>query len=67
MQFIIFLYVTLLAFRETYSILYNIFSVSYRHLSFVQGVQNKLINVDESIYIPITRAEYAVLTSAFNV
>ncbi|XP_048319293.2 single-stranded DNA-binding protein WHY1, chloroplastic isoform X2 [Ziziphus jujuba] len=30
------------------------------------GVQNKLINVDESIYIPITRAEYAVLTSAFN-
>ncbi|KAM1521175.1 hypothetical protein ACFX14_011595 [Malus domestica] len=30
------------------------------------GVQNKLINLDESIYIPITRAEFAVLKSAFN-
>lgn len=31
------------------------------------GVQNKLLNVDENIYIPVTRAEFAVLTSAFNV
>ncbi|KAB1208011.1 Single-stranded DNA-binding protein WHY1, chloroplastic [Morella rubra] len=31
-----------------------------------EGVQNKLLNVDESIYIPITRAEYTVLISAFN-
>ncbi|OMO82415.1 ssDNA-binding transcriptional regulator [Corchorus olitorius] len=30
------------------------------------GVQNKLINMDESIYIPVTRAEFAVLNSAFN-
>ncbi|KAL3501337.1 hypothetical protein ACH5RR_035786 [Cinchona calisaya] len=30
------------------------------------SVQNKLINVDDSIYIPITKAEFAVLTSAFN-
>ncbi|GKV22430.1 hypothetical protein SLEP1_g32305 [Rubroshorea leprosula] len=30
------------------------------------SVQNKLINVDESIYIPITRAEFTVLNSAFN-
>ncbi|KAL6969549.1 Single-stranded DNA-binding protein why1, chloroplastic [Sarracenia purpurea var. burkii] len=30
------------------------------------SVQNKLVNVDESIYIPITKAEYTVLTSAFS-
>ncbi|KAL1202573.1 Single-stranded DNA-binding protein WHY1 [Cardamine amara subsp. amara] len=30
------------------------------------SVQNKLLNVDENIYIPITRAEFAVLISAFN-
>ncbi|KAF5726804.1 hypothetical protein HS088_TW22G00486 [Tripterygium wilfordii] len=30
------------------------------------SVQNKLLNVDESIYIPVTRAEFAVLISAFN-
>jgi len=30
------------------------------------SVQNKIVNVDESIYIPITRAEYTVLVSAFN-
>nr|AAC05348.1 hypothetical protein [Arabidopsis thaliana] len=30
------------------------------------GVQNKLLNVDESVYIPITKAEFAVLISAFN-
>ncbi|CAH8388959.1 unnamed protein product [Eruca vesicaria subsp. sativa] len=30
------------------------------------SVQNKLLNVDESIYIPITRAEFTVLVSAFN-
>ncbi|CAH9129056.1 unnamed protein product [Cuscuta epithymum] len=30
------------------------------------SVQNKLINVDESIYIPVTRAEFTVLVSAFN-
>lgn len=30
------------------------------------SVQNKLLNVDESIYIPITRGEYTVLVSAFN-
>jgi hypothetical protein len=30
------------------------------------SVQNKLVNVDESIYIPVTRAEYTVLVSAFN-
>ncbi|KAH0869546.1 LOW QUALITY PROTEIN: hypothetical protein HID58_076568 [Brassica napus] len=31
-----------------------------------KGVQNKLLNVDESVYIPITKAEFAVLISAFN-
>lgn len=31
------------------------------------GVQNKLINLDENIYIPVTKAEFAVLVSAFNV
>ncbi|KAF4358056.1 hypothetical protein G4B88_009619 [Cannabis sativa] len=31
-----------------------------------EGVQNKLINLDENIYIPVTRAEFAVLNSAFN-
>ncbi|KAL5759596.1 hypothetical protein ACOSP7_018116 [Xanthoceras sorbifolium] len=30
------------------------------------SVQNKLINLDENIYIPITKAEFAVLVSAFN-
>ncbi|KAL3631125.1 Single-stranded DNA-binding protein why1, chloroplastic [Castilleja foliolosa] len=30
------------------------------------SVQNKLVNVDESIYIPITKAEFAVLVSSFN-
>ncbi|XP_023537082.1 single-stranded DNA-binding protein WHY1, chloroplastic-like [Cucurbita pepo subsp. pepo] len=30
------------------------------------SVQNKLINVDESIYIPITKAEYTVLVEAFK-
>lgn len=30
------------------------------------SVQNKLINLDESIYIPVTKAEFAVLNSAFN-
>ncbi|XP_010242376.1 PREDICTED: single-stranded DNA-binding protein WHY1, chloroplastic-like isoform X2 [Nelumbo nucifera] len=30
------------------------------------SVQNKLLNVDESIYIPITKAELTVLVSAFN-
>ncbi|KAL3654198.1 Single-stranded DNA-binding protein why1, chloroplastic [Castilleja foliolosa] len=30
------------------------------------SVQNKLLNVDESIYIPITKAEFAVLVSSFN-
>ncbi|KAL6983536.1 hypothetical protein U1Q18_016922 [Sarracenia purpurea var. burkii] len=30
------------------------------------SVQNKLLNLDESIYIPITKAEYTVLVSAFN-
>lgn len=30
------------------------------------SVQNKLINMDESVYIPITKAEYTVLNSAFN-
>ncbi|KAH8495833.1 hypothetical protein H0E87_018857 [Populus deltoides] len=29
-------------------------------------VQNKALNIDESIYIPVTRAEYTVLISAFN-
>ncbi|KAK6139298.1 hypothetical protein DH2020_026957 [Rehmannia glutinosa] len=31
------------------------------------SVQNKLANLDESIYIPITKAEFAVLVSSFNV
>ncbi|RVW25985.1 Single-stranded DNA-binding protein WHY1, chloroplastic [Vitis vinifera] len=30
------------------------------------SVQNKLLNMDENIYIPVTRAEFAVLISAFN-
>uniref|UniRef100_A0ACD6A521 Uncharacterized protein n=1 Tax=Avena sativa TaxID=4498 RepID=A0ACD6A521_AVESA len=30
------------------------------------SVQNLLLNVDESIYIPITRGEYAVIVSTFN-
>ncbi|KAK4402940.1 Single-stranded DNA-binding protein WHY1, chloroplastic [Sesamum angolense] len=30
------------------------------------SVQNKLTNVDENIYIPITKAEFAVLVSSFN-
>ncbi|KAI3698939.1 hypothetical protein L2E82_42870 [Cichorium intybus] len=30
------------------------------------SVQNKLINMDESIYIPVTKAEFAILVSAFN-
>ncbi|KAE8663221.1 Single-stranded DNA-binding protein WHY1 [Hibiscus syriacus] len=30
------------------------------------GVQNKLVNMDESIYIPITLAEFTVLKSAFS-
>ncbi|OVA13302.1 Plant transcription factor [Macleaya cordata] len=30
------------------------------------NVQNKLLNVDENIYIPITKAELTVLISAFN-
>ncbi|KAJ6768941.1 SINGLE-STRANDED DNA-BINDING PROTEIN WHY1 CHLOROPLASTIC [Salix koriyanagi] len=30
------------------------------------SVQNKVLNIDESIYIPVTKAEYTVLTSAFN-
>ncbi|XP_047317134.1 single-stranded DNA-binding protein WHY1, chloroplastic-like [Impatiens glandulifera] len=30
------------------------------------SVQNKLVNVDESIYIPVTKAEFTVLISAFN-
>ncbi|XP_034694814.1 single-stranded DNA-binding protein WHY1, chloroplastic-like [Vitis riparia] len=30
------------------------------------SVQNKLLNMDENIYIPVTRAEFAVLVSAFN-
>ncbi|XP_030472611.1 single-stranded DNA-binding protein WHY1, chloroplastic-like isoform X1 [Syzygium oleosum] len=30
------------------------------------SVQNKLMNLDESIYIPVTKAEYTVLISAFN-
>lgn len=30
------------------------------------SVQNKLINVDESIYIPVTKAEFAILVAAFN-
>ncbi|KAK9707284.1 hypothetical protein RND81_07G186600 [Saponaria officinalis] len=30
------------------------------------SVQNKLVNVDESIYMPITKGEFAVLISGFN-
>lgn len=30
------------------------------------SVQNKITNVDESIYIPVTKAEFAVLVSSFN-
>ncbi|XP_057542917.1 single-stranded DNA-binding protein WHY1, chloroplastic-like isoform X1 [Amaranthus tricolor] len=30
------------------------------------SVQNKLLNLDENIYIPISKAEFAVLLSAFN-
>ncbi|CAL1413819.1 unnamed protein product [Linum trigynum] len=30
------------------------------------SVQNRLLNMDESIYIPVTRAEYTVLVAAFN-
>ncbi|KAL8035617.1 hypothetical protein ABFS82_12G105900 [Erythranthe guttata] len=30
------------------------------------SVQNKLTNVDENIYIPVTKAEFAVLVSSFN-
>ncbi|XP_057777121.1 single-stranded DNA-binding protein WHY1, chloroplastic isoform X2 [Salvia miltiorrhiza] len=30
------------------------------------SVQNKITNVDEKIYIPITKAEFAVLVSSFN-
>ncbi|KAG8383110.1 hypothetical protein BUALT_Bualt05G0150700 [Buddleja alternifolia] len=30
------------------------------------GVQNRLTNSDENIYIPITKSEFAVLVSAFN-
>ncbi|KAF5203479.1 Single-stranded dna-binding protein why1 protein [Thalictrum thalictroides] len=30
------------------------------------SVQNKLMNVDESIYIPISKAEFTVMVSAFN-
>ncbi|XP_048502547.1 single-stranded DNA-binding protein WHY1, chloroplastic isoform X1 [Beta vulgaris subsp. vulgaris] len=38
------------------------------HLSRItdQGVQNKLLNLDENVYIPISKAEFAVLLSAFN-
>ncbi|KDP21221.1 hypothetical protein JCGZ_21692 [Jatropha curcas] len=30
------------------------------------SVQNKALNMDESIYIPVTKAEYTVLITAFN-
>ncbi|KMZ68486.1 DNA-binding protein p24 [Zostera marina] len=30
------------------------------------SVQNRTMNVDENIYIPITKAEFAILKSAFN-
>ncbi|KAF9625497.1 hypothetical protein IFM89_023433 [Coptis chinensis] len=33
---------------------------------YLAGVQNKLLNVDESIYIPVSKAEFTVLVSAFN-
>lgn len=32
-----------------------------------EGVLNKLINMEESIFIPVSRGEYAVLVSVFNV
>ncbi|KAL6861520.1 hypothetical protein ACP4OV_017220 [Aristida adscensionis] len=30
------------------------------------SVQNRLLNIDESIYIPITKGEFAVIVSTFN-
>nr|GMD13440.1 single-stranded DNA-binding protein WHY1, chloroplastic-like [Ipomoea batatas] len=30
------------------------------------SVQNRLLNIDENIYIPVAKAEFAVLVSAFN-
>ncbi|KAL5722631.1 Single-stranded DNA-binding protein why1 [Ranunculus cassubicifolius] len=30
------------------------------------SVQNRLLNVDESIYIPVSKAEFTVMVSAFN-
>ncbi|XP_021844622.1 single-stranded DNA-binding protein WHY1, chloroplastic [Spinacia oleracea] len=30
------------------------------------SVQNKLLNLDENVYIPISKAEFAVIVSAFN-
>lgn len=30
------------------------------------SVQNRLLNIDESVYIPITKGEYAVIVSTFN-
>ncbi|XP_021746193.1 single-stranded DNA-binding protein WHY1, chloroplastic-like [Chenopodium quinoa] len=30
------------------------------------SVQNKLLNLDENVYIPISKAEFAVLVTAFN-
>nr|AFK42652.1 unknown [Lotus japonicus] len=30
------------------------------------SVQNKIVNIDENIYIPVTKAELAVLSSIFN-
>ncbi|KAK7386951.1 hypothetical protein VNO78_27350 [Psophocarpus tetragonolobus] len=30
------------------------------------SVQNRLVNVDESIFMPVTKAEFAVLNSTFN-
>ncbi|KAJ8445441.1 hypothetical protein Cgig2_031254 [Carnegiea gigantea] len=33
---------------------------------FSLSVQNKILNVNESIYVPISKAEFAVLVSAFN-
>ncbi|PIA62541.1 hypothetical protein AQUCO_00200510v1 [Aquilegia coerulea] len=35
-------------------------------LFFNLSVQNKLLNVDESIYIPISKGEFAVMVSTFN-
>uniref|UniRef100_A0A803L1J7 Uncharacterized protein n=1 Tax=Chenopodium quinoa TaxID=63459 RepID=A0A803L1J7_CHEQI len=35
-------------------------------LQYIQGVQNKLLNLDENVYIPISKAEFAVLVTAFN-